>query len=68
MTFVDPELQGRIRLDSVTCVVDADQVFAHPEYPAVQQLKLRQIAFADMMILNKTNLGRRSRLRFCSAY
>ena len=57
LTFAAPELQERIRLDSVTCVVDADQVFAHPEYPAVEQLKLRQIAFADMMILNKVDLA-----------
>jgi G3E family GTPase len=57
MTFVNPELEDRIRLDSITCVADADQVFAHPEYPAVEQLKLRQIAFADMMILNKTDLA-----------
>jgi G3E family GTPase len=57
MTFVDPELQDRIRLDSITCVVDADQVFAYPEHPAVEQLKLRQIAFADMMILNKADLA-----------
>jgi G3E family GTPase len=56
MTFINPELQDRVRLDSMTCVVDADQVFAHPEYPAVEELKLRQIAFADMMILNKVNL------------
>jgi G3E family GTPase len=57
MTFVASELQERIRLDSITCVVDADQVFAHPEHPAVEQLKLRQIAFADMMILNKVDLA-----------
>jgi G3E family GTPase len=57
MTFVAPELQDRIRLDSITCVVDADQVFAYPEYPASEQLKLRQIAFADMMILNKVDLA-----------
>jgi G3E family GTPase len=57
MTFVDPKLRERIRLDSITCVVDADQVFAYPEYPAVGQLKLRQIAFADMMILNKADLA-----------
>jgi len=57
MTFVAPELQDRIRLDSIACVVDADQVFAHPEYPAIEQLKLRQIAFADMMILNKVDLA-----------
>jgi G3E family GTPase len=57
VTFVDLELQNRIRLDSITCVVDADQVFAHPEHPAIEQLKLRQIAFADMMILNKADLA-----------
>jgi G3E family GTPase len=57
MTFVTPELRERIRLDSITCVVDADQVFAYPEHPAVEQLKLRQIAFADMMILNKADLA-----------
>jgi G3E family GTPase len=56
MTFVNPELHDRIRLDSITCVADADQIFAHREYPAVGQLKLRQIAFADMMILNKVDL------------
>lgn len=57
MTFVDPELQARIRLDSVTCVIDADQVFAHPEYPALMELKLRQVAFSDMLILNKVDLA-----------
>jgi len=57
MTFVGSELRDRIRLDSITCVVDADQVFAYPEHPAVEQLKLRQIAFADMMILNKADLA-----------
>ncbi len=31
VTFNDPNLRDRIRLDSVICVVDADQVFAHPD-------------------------------------
>ncbi|MGH8614199.1 MAG: GTP-binding protein, partial [Gammaproteobacteria bacterium] len=57
MTFVDPELRERIRLDSVTCVVDADQVFAHPELPDLVDLKLRQIAFSDMVIFNKVDLA-----------
>ncbi len=57
MTFSDPGLRDRIRLDSVTCVVDADQVFAHPEYPPLIDLKLRQIGFADMLILNKAGLA-----------
>ena len=57
MTFNDANLRDRIRLDSVTCVVDADQVFAHPEYPPLLDLKLRQIGFADMLILNKVGLA-----------
>jgi G3E family GTPase len=57
MTFNDPSLRERIRLDSVTCVVDADQVFAHPEYPPLMDLKLRQVGFADMLILNKVGLA-----------
>ena len=57
MTFMDEGLRDRIRLDSVTCVVDADQVFAHQEYPGVGMLKLRQIGFADMVVLNKVDLA-----------
>jgi G3E family GTPase len=38
-------------------VVDADQVFAHPEYPPLMDLKLRQVGFADMLILNKVGLA-----------
>jgi len=57
MTFSDMALRDRIRLDSVTCVIDADQVFAHPEYPPLLELKLRQIGFADMLILNKVELA-----------
>src|SRR5271165_2221736 len=57
MTFTDGGLRDRIRLDSVTCVVDADQLFAHPEYPPLMDLKLRQVGFADMVILNKVDLA-----------
>jgi G3E family GTPase len=57
MTFTDAGLRDRIRLDSVTCVVDADQVFAHPEYPPLMELKLHQIGFADMLVLNKAALA-----------
>src|SRR5208337_470638 len=56
-TFSDPNLRDRIRLDSVICVMDADQVFAHPEYPPLMELKLRQVGFADMLILNKVDLA-----------
>ena len=57
VTFTDPDLRDRIRLDSVICVVDADQAFAHPEYPPLMDLKLRQVGFADMLILNKVGLA-----------
>ena len=57
MAFMTPSLRDRIRLDSVTCVVDADSVFAHPDHPEVGQLKLMQIAFSDMVVLNKVDLA-----------
>ena len=53
MTFLDEALRDRIRIDSITCVVDAEQIFAVPEQ---MQLKLRQIAFADLLVLNKVDL------------
>lgn len=56
MAFHTPRLRDRIRLDSVTCVIDAEQVFAYPDQPALMDLQLRQIAFADMVILNKVDL------------
>ena len=53
LTFMDEDMRDRIRLDSIMCVVDAEQVFAAPE---MMELKLRQVAFADMLILNKVDL------------
>ena len=53
LTFMDEGMRDRIRLDSIMCVVDAEQIFAAPE---MMELKLRQIAFADMLILNKVDL------------
>jgi len=57
MTFIDPRYCGRIRVDSVTCVVDADQVLDKTEHAPVAALKLRQIGFADLVILNKTDMA-----------
>jgi G3E family GTPase len=53
LTFMDESMRERIRLDSIMCVVDAEQIFAAPE---MMELKLRQVAFADMLILNKVDL------------
>jgi G3E family GTPase len=62
MTFNDSGLRDRVRLDSVTCVIDAEQVFAYPEYPPLLDLKLRQVGFADMVVLNKVSLAGRAQL------
>lgn len=56
ITLVDAKIRDRIRLDSVTCVVDTEQLFALSDYPALAILKLRQMGSADMVILNKVDL------------
>jgi len=55
-TFVQPNFRDRIRLDSIISIVDSEQIFAYPEYPDLQELKLRQIGFSDMVVLNKIDL------------
>jgi len=52
-TFMNASLRGHVRLDSILCLVDASQLFAAPEQ---MQLKNRQIAYSDMLILSKTDL------------
>jgi G3E family GTPase len=68
MTLMDDGLRDRIRLDSVTCVVDADQVFVYQQYPAIELLKLRQIGFADMVVLNKVDLAGPQQVRKVRAW
>jgi len=53
ITFNNPDLRQHIRLDSIICVLDAEQVFAATE---TMELKIFQIAWADMVILNKVDL------------
>ena len=53
ITFLNPNLRERVRLDSITCVVDADQVFAAPEQ---MELNIRRVAFSDIVLLNKVDL------------
>ena len=53
MTFNNPGLRDRIRLDCILCVVDSEQVFAAPQ---TTELKIFQMACADMIILNKVDL------------
>src|ERR1700685_524242 len=52
-TFMNASLRDRVRLDSILCLVDASQLFAVPEQ---MELKTRQIAYSDMLILSKTDL------------
>lgn len=55
-TLNDPSLRDRIRLDGILCVLDAEQVFLAPE---TTELKLMQMACADMIVLNKVDLVQR---------
>ena len=52
-SFVNASLRGHVRLDSIICLVDASQIFAVPEQ---MELKLRQIAYSDLLVLSKTDL------------
>lgn len=65
VTFTDAGLRDRIRLDSITCVVDAEQVFAAPEQ---MRLKLWQIGWSDMLILNKVDLVGRNQIEKITAW
>ena len=56
MTFLDQKYQDLLRLDSVTCIIDAEGIFHHGENPDLTMLKLRQIGYADMVVLNKVDL------------
>ena len=59
VTFMNSRLEDRIRLDSIMCLMDAAQIFAAPE---LMELKLRQIAYSDMLILNKADLVSRDEI------
>jgi G3E family GTPase len=51
--FVDDELQSRLRLDAIVTLVDARHVWQHIDTSREVQ---EQIAFADVVLLNKTDL------------
>src|SRR5262249_48805344 len=50
--FADDEVRGGTRLDGIVTVVDARHVWQHFDSDEVKQ----QIAFADVLLLNKTDL------------
>ena len=53
-TFLLPELQSTLALDSILCVVDCEQILSLPAESG--DLARIQIASADILILNKTDL------------
>ena len=58
--FMDEVLKAQLRLDAIVTVVDAGHVLLHLEEvkPAgVENESVEQIAFADRVILNKTDLA-----------
>jgi G3E family GTPase len=50
--FVDEDMQGQLALDAVVTVVDAKHIWEHWEADEAQE----QIAFADVILINKTDL------------
>jgi G3E family GTPase len=50
--FVDDEMQRKLRLDGIVTVVDAKHVWQHFDSDEVKE----QIAFADVVLLNKLDL------------
>lgn len=60
VTFTSPTFRDRLRLDSILCRVDAEQLCVVPE---LTELKIWQIACADMVIFNREPAGQPPVLR-----
>ncbi len=56
MTFLDQRYEKLLRIDSITCIIDAEAIFADGDNESLNMLKLRQIGFADLVVLNKVDL------------
>jgi G3E family GTPase len=56
MTFLAQKYEGLLRLDSITCVADAEAIFSDGDDAALSYLKIRQIGYSDLVILNKVDL------------
>jgi G3E family GTPase len=63
MFWVDAELESKMYLDSVVSLADAKYLSGHLRQDAPESLQvIRQLAFADHIILNKKDLGLITRL------
>jgi G3E family GTPase len=56
LTFLDGRYERLFVLDGITCLVDAEGIFRYGDDDQLNMLKLRQIGFADLVVLNKTDL------------
>lgn len=56
MTFLDRRYERLFLLDGIVCLVDAEGIFRYDDDDLLNMLKLRQIGFADLVVLNKTDL------------
>ena len=56
MTFLDRKFEGLLRLDSITSIVDAEAIFSDGDNADLSFLKIRQIGYSDLVILNKVDL------------
>jgi G3E family GTPase len=57
--FVDPEISSQLRLDAIVTVVDAKHLVPHLDEvkpDGVENEAVEQLAFADRVVLNKTDL------------
>ena len=59
-SFLEPEIWGRVQLDSVVTVVDAEQALNLPDEEA--ELARAQVTGGDLMVLNKVDLVDAARL------
>jgi len=56
MTFLDRKFVGLLRLDSITSIVDAEAIFTDGDNADLSFLKIRQIGYSDLVVLNKVDL------------
>ena len=61
-TFTSPAYRGRIRLDGIVAVVDAEQLPDQASDPATRDLVFGQIGFSDLVVLNRVDLADRERV------
>ena len=56
MTFLAHKYKKLLRLDSITSIVDAEAIFSDGDNADLSFLKIRQIGYSDLVILNKVDL------------